>query len=291
MPQLFDDPFAFVRTPTPSANPTKKFVENFTSSCRHLTASIVDQISLIAWKRTKVVGMVSLTVGALIVGVAIPAAAFEQNDYSSAEPVVTMTIEGAPQPSVPKMIYKTSHSVAPSAVARDGYVVNYTPPPPPPPLPPSPALFNRSDSFTNDLNGTIQWPFAYGVRLSDGYGSRPQPCEGCSTNHMGQDFDAGTGAPIQAIADGIVTKVEHLSGGLGTYVQIRHQIDGDIIDSVYGHMIADSPMVAVGDEVHVAQQIGLVGNTGASTGAHLHFEIHVNGNYVDPFLWMKAHAN
>lgn len=287
MPQLFDDPFAFVRTPTPPTSPTKKFLKNFTSSCRNLTAEFVDQVSLIAWKRTKAVGMVSLTVGALIVGTAIPAAALGKMDTPTT-PVVTMTLEDTPQPSVPKMLYKTSSSAPSTTVTRDGYVVNYTPPPPPPP---EPALFNRADSFTNNLNGTIQWPFAYGVRLSDGYGSRPQPCEGCSTNHRGQDFDAGTGAPIQAIADGVVTKVEHLSGGLGTYVQIQHQIDGDTIDSVYGHMIADSPMVEVGDQVHVGQQIGLVGNTGASTGAHLHFEIHVNGSYVDPFLWMKAHAN
>lgn len=287
MPQLFDDPFAFARTPTPSVSPTKKFVRNFTSSCRHLTADFVDQVSMIAWKRTKAAGMVSLTVGALIVGTAIPAAALG-NMNTSVEPVVTMVVEDAPAPSVPKMLYKTSPLASKATVTRDNYVVNYTPPPPPPP---SPTLFNRADSFTNNTNGTIQWPFAYGVRLSDGYGSRPQPCEGCSTNHRGQDFDAGTGAPIQAIADGVVTKVEHLSGGLGTYVQIQHQIDGDTIDSVYGHMIADSPMVEVGDAVHVGQQIGLVGNTGASTGAHLHFEIHVNGDYVDPFLWMTVHAN
>lgn len=287
MPQLSDDPFAFIRTQNTPTSKTRKFLKNFMSECRQLTADFVDQVSLIAWRRTKAVGVASLAIGALIIGTAIPAAAFESRSTSTV-PVVTVTVEDTPAPSVPKMLYKTSPLAVAPTVTRDGYVVNYTPPPPPPP---SPALFNRSDTFTNNPNGTIQWPFAYGVRLSDGYGSRPQPCEGCSTNHRGQDFDAGTGAPIQAIADGVVTKVEHLSGGLGTYVQIRHQIEGDTIDSVYGHMIADSPMVSVGDAVHVGQQIGLVGNTGASTGAHLHFEIHVNGDYVDPFIWMKAHAN
>ena len=149
-------------------------------------------------------------------------------------------------------------------------------------------------AFTNDINGTIQWPFASGVPISGVFGHRIAPCSnGCSSDHKGVDFAPGLGAPIQAIADGVVREaVPTDSGGLGVHLVIDHVIDGQLVTSVYGHQLPGSLLVKAGDAVKVGQQIGQVGNTGASTGPHLHLEIHVaDGTPVDPFAWLQEHAN
>ncbi|MBF4624882.1 M23 family metallopeptidase [Clavibacter sp. VKM Ac-2872] len=148
-------------------------------------------------------------------------------------------------------------------------------------------------AFTNDINGTIQWPFASGVPISGVFGHRIAPCSnGCSSDHKGVDFAPGLGAPIQAIADGVVREAVNSDTGLGVHLVIDHVIDGQLVTSVYGHMLPGSLRVQVGDAVKVGTQIGQVGNTGASTGPHLHLEIHVaDGTPVDPFAWLKEHAN
>jgi murein DD-endopeptidase MepM/ murein hydrolase activator NlpD len=150
----------------------------------------------------------------------------------------------------------------------------------------------RSTAYTNDPNGTVQWPFPVPVPITSGFGPRMVPgCGYCSTFHQGVDFTPGLGVPIQAIANGVVSKVEFDSGGLGNNVTIDHNINGQKVQSVYGHMLAGSVRVAVGQMVKVTDEVGQVGNTGASTGAHLHLEIHLNNTPVDPFAWLKANAN
>ncbi|OUE24664.1 Glycyl-glycine endopeptidase ALE-1 precursor [Clavibacter michiganensis] len=148
-------------------------------------------------------------------------------------------------------------------------------------------------AFTNDINGTIQWPFAAGVPISGVFGKRIAPCSnGCSSNHQGVDFAPGLGAPIQAIADGVVREAVNSDTGLGVHLVIDHVIDGQLVTSVYGHQLPGSLRVQAGDPVKVGQQIGQVGNTGASTGPHLHLEIRMaDGTAVDPFAWLQEHAN
>jgi len=148
-------------------------------------------------------------------------------------------------------------------------------------------------AFTNDINGTIQWPFASGVPISGVFGKRIAPCSnGCSSNHQGVDFAPGMGAPIQAIADGVVREAVNSDTGLGVHLVIDHVIEGQLVTSVYGHQLPGSLRVKAGDPVKVGQQIGQVGNTGASTGPHLHLEIRMaDGTAVDPFAWLKEHAN
>ncbi|WP_317231321.1 M23 family metallopeptidase, partial [Clavibacter sp. MX14-G9D] len=148
-------------------------------------------------------------------------------------------------------------------------------------------------AFTNDINGTIQWPFASGVPISGVFGNRIAPCSnGCSSNHQGVDFAPGMGAPIQSIADGVVRESVSSDSGLGVHLVIDHVIDGQLVTSVYGHMLPGSMRVQAGDPVTVGQQIGQVGNTGASTGPHLHLEIRMaDGTAVDPFAWLQEHAN
>jgi murein DD-endopeptidase MepM/ murein hydrolase activator NlpD len=188
---------------------------------------------------------------------------------------------------------------AAAAVQRDGYSVTEAPPPPPPPV----VLFSTSesassnsyartaDTFTNNPLSPIQWPFTTGVPISDGFGARSAPCGGCSSYHKGLDMNPGQGTPIQVIADGVVTTaVGSDGGGLGVYAEIEHVIDGQAVTSVYGHMLEGSLQLTEGQVVTVGQQVGNVGNTGTSTGAHLHFEIHLDGAPVDPYPWMISHV-
>jgi murein DD-endopeptidase MepM/ murein hydrolase activator NlpD len=78
--------------------------------------------------------------------------------------------------------------------------------------------------------------------------------------------------------------------GYGQFVYIEHEINGQSILSVYAHMQRNSSPLRVGDTVQVGDFLGLVGNTGTSTGPHLHLEIRINGDYVDPFAWLKENA-
>ncbi|WP_353116281.1 M23 family metallopeptidase [Microbacterium sp.] len=142
-----------------------------------------------------------------------------------------------------------------------------------------------SDSlYTNDPEASIQWPFAVGVSMSSPYGTR------WGRLHAGIDLVPGNGAPIQAIADGVVRQATESGGGYGVTIYIDHMIDGKLVTSHYAHMQHGSMRVKTGDHVKVGQVIGLVGNTGHSYGAHLHFEIIINGSPIDPLPWMRKNA-
>jgi murein DD-endopeptidase MepM/ murein hydrolase activator NlpD len=147
-------------------------------------------------------------------------------------------------------------------------------------------------TFTNNPNGTIQWPYAVGVHIGSDFGPRPGCSLGCSTDHKGQDFNPGLGAPIQAIADGVVVQSTDSGGAYGVKIVIEHVIDGQIIRTLYAHMLEGSRTVEVGDPVTVGQIIAKTGNSGRSTGPHLHLEVLLNGtDPVDPLAWLYANAN
>jgi murein DD-endopeptidase MepM/ murein hydrolase activator NlpD len=149
---------------------------------------------------------------------------------------------------------------------------------------------NRNFSYSTSGTGNLRWPFPVAVPISSGFGDRVAPCRYCSSNHRGVDFTPGNGSPIFAIADGVVT-VSEFGRGYGQYVYIEHQINGNTITSVYAHMQRGSSPLRVGERIPVGEFIGLVGNTGISTGPHLHFEIRINNEYVDPFSWLKTNAS
>ena len=154
------------------------------------------------------------------------------------------------------------------------------------------AGIRAEGDFTNNPAGTIQWPFAVGVHIGDHFGYRN--CSGCSSDHGGQDFNPGLGAEIQAIADGTVAVSTDAGGSLGVVMMIDHIIDGELVTSVYAHMEYDSRRFEVGDTVAVGDVIGTTGDTGMSTGPHLHFEIRlggVDGEKVDPLEWLYANTN
>jgi murein DD-endopeptidase MepM/ murein hydrolase activator NlpD len=143
--------------------------------------------------------------------------------------------------------------------------------------------------YTVNNSGPIRWPFDYAVPLGDHFGPRPAPCAGCSTFHRGTDFETGDGAPIYAIAAGVVT-ISELSGGLGQHIAISHVVNGHAFTSIYGHMRANSQLVKVGDIITEGELLGLTGTTGESTGPHLDFEIDIDGVPVDSFVWLKANT-
>jgi len=208
-------------------------------------------------------------------------------------PLTTHASVNAPiTPEAARMLQTQSFSMVnenPVAVAgaRDSYTV--TDPPPKTDIA-SYKAFSAS-IFSNNLASAIQWPFRVGVPISDGFGPRARPCETCSANHQGVDFTPGEGSEIQAIADGVVTKVNttQVDGGLGVFVAIDHKIDGKKVTSVYGHMLPDSVSLQPGDKVRLGDLVGKVGNTGISTGPHLHFEIHIDGIPIDPIPWLTEH--
>lgn len=143
--------------------------------------------------------------------------------------------------------------------------------------------------YTVNNSGPIRWPISSAVPLGDRFGPRAAPCPGCSTFHNGTDFETGGGAPVYAVADGVVT-VSEFSGSLGQHVAIDHDVNGVTFTSIYGHLKARSSEVTVGEVVTEGQVIGLTGSTGESTGPHLDFEIDVNGIPIDSFTWLKAHT-
>jgi murein DD-endopeptidase MepM/ murein hydrolase activator NlpD len=134
--------------------------------------------------------------------------------------------------------------------------------------------------------GSVRWPFDHSVPLSSGFGYSDPSYGGF---HSGLDFLPGEGSAVGAIADGIVTWVGW-DGAYGYDVRIAHNVDGVRIESVYAHMKDDSSELYPGQEISVGTKVGLTGDTGNSTGPHLHLGISINGEYVDPFTWMEAHA-
>lgn len=148
----------------------------------------------------------------------------------------------------------------------------------------------QRDSYTATAPPALAWPVENYASVTDGYGPRTPPCSGCSSFHGGVDLAAGYGNPVRSIAKGVVIETSSpFNTSLGVHVTIQHVIDGQIVTSLYGHMQYGSMPLKVGDTVYTGQQIGLIGSTGASTGAHLHFEIHPGGDSpVNPMSWMHA---
>lgn len=122
---------------------------------------------------------------------------------------------------------------------------------------------------------TYIWPISGGRRTS-GFGRRSAPKKGASTNHKGIDLATATGTSVYASSGGTVTKAGWGSG-YGYVVYIDH-IDGR--QTRYGHL--SRVLVSVGQKVRQGERIALSGNTGVSTGPHLHFEMRINGTPVDP---------
>ena len=126
--------------------------------------------------------------------------------------------------------------------------------------------------------GELFWP-TNGAIVS-GFGYRTHPVYGTTRFHAGVDIDGACGQAIFAAEDGTVLSAGY-NGGYGNATVIDH---GDGLSTLYGHQ--SSIGVSAGQSVERGQQIGLVGTTGLSTGCHLHFEVRINGEPVDPVPYL-----
>lgn len=120
--------------------------------------------------------------------------------------------------------------------------------------------------------------------MSSGFGMRTHPVLGGRRGHKGIDLAAPTGTPIRATADGVVEMAEWFSS-YGLYVQLDH---GAAMETRYGHMSRIA--VAQGQQVRKGDVIGYVGSTGRSTGPHLHYEVRVSGDAVNPLPYMQGNS-
>ena len=123
------------------------------------------------------------------------------------------------------------------------------------------------------------------TRITSGFGMRIHPIYGIAKMHNGLDFTAPQGTPIYATGDGLVIAAG-ASTGTGNHVIINH---GYGYESEYMHMVRIK--VREGVRVKRGQIIGWVGNTGASTGPHCHYEVHINGRPVDPVYFFYNDLN
>ncbi|SCY33131.1 M23 family metallopeptidase [Butyrivibrio sp. INlla14] len=120
-----------------------------------------------------------------------------------------------------------------------------------------------------------------GGRLTSGFGRRSAPKKGASTYHKGVDWATPVGTAVMASSSGTVTRAGWGSG-YGYCVYIKH---ADGRETRYGHL--SKVLVSTGQKVSQGQKIALSGNTGVSTGPHLHFEILINGSQVNPLNYLN----
>jgi murein DD-endopeptidase MepM/ murein hydrolase activator NlpD len=123
----------------------------------------------------------------------------------------------------------------------------------------------------------VRKPVLAGIMRS-GFGVRRHPILGYTKMHTGVDWAAPSGTAIYASGNGVIEKAG-LESGYGKYIRIRHN---NGYETAYGHMTAFARGIGEGARVRQGQVIGFVGSTGLSTGSHLHYEILVNGRFVDP---------
>ena len=150
------------------------------------------------------------------------------------------------------------------------------------------SRFEQAVERPNVLNYAHAALPVHDPEISSDFGWRVAPCGACSSDHQGVDFVPGEGKPVMAILNGVVTEAG-INQGYGYWVKIEHIVpitEGEVERwvTVYAHLKAGSipDDVRVGANVSRGQTLGAVGDTGISTGPHLHFELHIDGVVVDP---------
>lgn len=135
------------------------------------------------------------------------------------------------------------------------------------------------EAGNNSRKFLIRKPIRYeDARLTSGFGVRYHPLLNVRKGHSGVDWAAPIGTPIIAAGTGVIEEAG-LKGQYGNYIRIRH---ANGYQTAYAHMSRFAPGVAAGVKVRQNQVIGYSGNTGFSTGPHLHYEVLVNNQFVDP---------
>lgn len=148
----------------------------------------------------------------------------------------------------------------------------------PPPKPGAPGAVGRAGKALAPA-GSFVWPSRLplsSAALTSRFGARVHPILGTWRQHSGVDLAAATGTPVTAPSPGVVVAAQWW-GGYGLFVAIDH---GKGMQTRYGHLSALA--VAYGQQVNAGQVLGYVGSTGNSTGPHLHYEMRLNGQPLDP---------
>ncbi|EQA98972.1 membrane protein [Sphingobium baderi LL03] len=146
-------------------------------------------------------------------------------------------------------------------------------------------LFSSLQRMDGNAKSTAYIPSGRPVQklsLTSNFGVRSDPFNGGARMHKGVDIPGPVGTPIYATADGIVNRSGWASG-YGNLVQISH---GHGMETRYGHM--SKVLVAANSYVRRGQVIGLMGSTGRSTGSHLHYEVRVDGQAINPIPFVAG---
>lgn len=114
-------------------------------------------------------------------------------------------------------------------------------------------------------------------QMASGFGYRSDPFTKIRKFHAGMDFSAKTGTPVYATGDGVVERADNTASGYGNHIVIRH---GFGYETLYGHL--SKYKIRAGQRVKRGDVIGYVGSTGRSEAPHLHYEVHKNGEVVNP---------
>jgi murein DD-endopeptidase MepM/ murein hydrolase activator NlpD len=129
----------------------------------------------------------------------------------------------------------------------------------------------------------MAWPVEGYHTITSPYGNRTHPIHGGTRMHNGLDIGAPQGANIVAAESGVVSMASYY-GGYGYTVIIEH---GDNTRTLYAHIRSGGIKVSEGESVSRGQKIAEVGSTGSSTAPHLHFEVHKNGQPVNPAPYIR----
>ena len=119
------------------------------------------------------------------------------------------------------------------------------------------------------------------MKFSSGFGYRSAPTRGASRNHKGLDIPGPVGTPIYATADGMIGRAQWVSG-YGKFVEINH---GNAVQTRYGHLSAMN--VVPGQRIRKGDVLGFMGSTGRSTGSHLHYEVRIAGEAINPTAFLS----
>lgn len=140
-----------------------------------------------------------------------------------------------------------------------------------------------ADSLQMTIDEFCDFPIIFPIktpeRISSGFGWRRHPIRKVRQFHTGIDIPKVKGTPVYATGNGVIVRKSYGSG-YGNFVEIQHAGD---FQTLYAHL--SKTMVNVGDSVNIAQQIGCVGNTGVSTGSHLHYEVRKGKRFLNPKEW------
>src|SRR5215469_771974 len=145
--------------------------------------------------------------------------------------------------------------------------------------------FDFFDAKGQSAKGLLMKTPVDGARISSGYGMRFHPILGYNRMHKGIDFAVPIGTPVMAAGAGTIEQ-EGWVNGYGNFMVVNH---GNTYSTGYGHLSRFAPGIHKGSHVHQGEVIAYSGNTGMSTGPHLHYEIRINKNQVNP-LTVKVAA-